>query len=128
MAGLTVHKLDSEEVNSIRGFIQASELMLESDKYSRFSPFDKYEDLDDEDEDKIKIEGIRKRIAKEEDIRPQDVDGRIVAYEYLKFKYTHRLPVVLLNATILIDNCCDPLLDYLAYRPSLTEIHVAPEQ
>lgn len=125
---MRMHKMEEKEIQAVREFIWAAEAMLEREKFSFTEPWAKWKDWDDDDDDKKIIQRIVRDVAREEGCSEDSVDGRIVAYEYIAKKYTHRLQVANMTASILIENCCDPHKNYLDYRPSLIEIHVAPEQ
>lgn len=125
---MRLHKLDKEDFVKIKIFIDALNLMLEKDKFSLTASQDNWKYLDDEDPDKIEILALIKQIKRNDDMDDDDeLDPRILAFEYLKKKYKN-LWLVNLTADILIDNCCDPQKTYLDYCPQLCELHVAPEQ
>lgn len=126
MPGMKIHKLEPKDFKVITEFIQACEAMLERGKFSLKSPYEEWREWDDDDKDKQKLLKIENYISKNEDM--EDVDGRIIAYEYLLSKYTHLLTLLNITADVLIDNCCDPMENSLEFLPSLTMCHVAPEQ
>ncbi len=128
MAGLRIHRLSKEDIKRVAAFANAAEAMLEKDKFSLKSAYDQWEEWDDDDEDKLLIYSIRKSLIRDEEMDEDRIDGRIVAYEYLRRKYTHMLDLVLLTTDVLIDNCCDPMESTLEFHPSIYEMHVAPEQ
>lgn len=125
---MKVAKPTDKMISGVNDFVHACENVLEQEKFSMRSPYEKWEEWDDEDEDKILIKKIRKAVAEEEGIDEDRVDGRILAYEFLRRKYNNRLSHITMTAHILLDNCCDPMDDCLAFHPSLYQNHVAPEQ
>ena len=125
---MRIHKMGSDELKEVLEFKNAAELMLERGKFSLTESFDEWRDMDDGDPDKIEIQKIQKRLCKEEDTDEEHLDGRILAYEYLKRKYTGRLWLAIITADTLIDNCCDPTKDYLDFYPGCEQLHVMPEQ
>lgn len=125
---MKIHKQSARDHQAVMAFVNACETVLERQKYSSTNPYDNWQEWDDDDADKQQILAIRKRIAKDDDIDENEVDGRIIAYEYLKGCYTHRLQLSVLSAQVLIENVCDETKDYLDYHPSFEQFHVAPEQ
>lgn len=125
---MRVHKASAKELESVREFTQACEAFLERERFSSKSPYEQWKDWDEDDKDKILVRKIVKEIVANEDIEEDDIDGRIIAYEYLRRRYSHRVGMVVMNADILIDNVCDPTKDYLDFHPMFYENHVAPEQ
>lgn len=125
---MRVAKPDQEILDAVTGFIHAAELMLEKGNFSLQCPYENCNDLDDDDEDKQIIIRLRKFIAANEEVEESEIDGRIVAYEYLRRKYSNRLGHLNMTAHVLLDNCCDPNKDYLDFHPSFEQRHVAAEQ
>jgi hypothetical protein len=118
-------------LESTKAFFNASELALEREKFSLKSAEDNWLDLDDDDDDKITILKIRAFIHANEEIDEEDIDSRILLYEFLKAKFRSTSSSwnrVQLAADILIDNCCDPTKDYLDFARGTQFLHVAPEQ
>lgn len=128
MPGMKIHKLSDADIERVRKFVQAAEMMLERGHFSLLDPHEQWQEMDDDDDDKIEILKIRKSIAYNEEIEEKEIDGRILAYEYLRKKYTHLLALNLLTTDVLISNCCDPMETTLEFHPSIYQNHVAPEQ
>lgn len=121
-------KADQNDLQSTKDFMNACELALESGKFSLSCPEDNWEDLDEEDEDRILIERIKRNLEEEEG---GSVDNRILMYEFLKKKFATascNWRRVLWGADMLIENVCDPMEDHLAFFPGFELFHVAPEQ
>lgn len=125
---MTIARPTQGILDGVTGFVHASEHMLEKDKYSFKDPYNDWEDWDEDDEDRKLIESIRDRLCKNEDIAKEDLDGRILAYEYLSRKYSNRLSHINVVCHALLDFCCDPTSDTLKMHPSFYQQHVAPEQ
>lgn len=123
-----MHKMEPDEIQAAHDFANAAEIMLERGKFSMESAYENWHSFDDDDKDKIEILALRKRLAKEEDTDEEDIDERILAYEYLRRKYSYRTKVAIMTAEILIDNACDPTKSYLDFHPSYYQNHVEPEQ
>lgn len=125
---MRMHKMEADELKAAHEFADAAELMLCWDKFSMNESYDSWKDMDDDDTDKIEILGIVKSICRDEGFSERHIDGRILAYEYLKRKYSYRNKVAVLTADILIEQVCDPLKTYLDLHPSYYQNHVEPEQ
>lgn len=123
---MKVHKIEPDALRAVTEFIHASEHMLERQEFSMKSPYEEWESWEDDDPEKIMLQKIKAFIRQNEDM--DDVDGRIVAYEYLRRKYTHGLSLANLSLHVLMDNCVDPMKDYLDFAPHFYTNHVAPEQ
>lgn len=127
---MKVVKPSPEEFQSLLIYMNSSELALDSAKFSLQNAQDNWEDLDDEDEDKILIKKLRDKIAQDEGIDIDDVDNRILMYEYLQYHFNKafRWRGVYWAAQILLDNIQDPFDDCLAFHPCFEQKHVANEQ
>ena len=90
---------------------------------------EQWRELDDDDIDKIAIQQIRKRVSKEEKISEDDIDFRIIAFEYMRKCFNDRqLKLCVLSAKTMIDYCCDPFEDTLRLNNIFFTQHVMPEQ
>lgn len=125
---MRVAKIEAKSLQKVTEFIHACEHMLEREKYSLKSPYEEWESWPDDDPDKIILQKIKNFIMQNEDMDEDEVDGRIVAYEYLRKKYTHSLSLANLTLNVLMENVCDPMKDYLDFAPHFYTNHVAPEQ
>lgn len=124
--GMKIAKPTNDILDSVRAFMNVCEFVLERDKWSMSAPEDRYldGDVDDNDDDVRAMLAIRKDLAEELYCEENEVDNRIVCFEYLKRKYTGREKHVLLTAEVLIDNVCDPQKSHLDYSPYLEVVHV----
>lgn len=131
MAYMTIARADKQDFDTTNAFMQAAESVLEKQKFSFLSPSESWEDWDDYDEDKKLIIKIRSRIAKEENCEEEEVDNRILCYEFLKDKFRHascNWRRVHWAADAWERYAQDPQKDILHFAPQFEQYHVAPEQ
>ena len=127
---MRIAKPTENDFINIKSFLSAAEQIWER-KWTFCESQDKWEDWDDDDEDKIEILKIKSQIAKEERLSIDDIDNRIVMYEFLKIKYReadYSWRRVVWGGEIVIDAACDPTLDYCDFMPGIVFNHVEPEQ
>lgn len=128
---MRIAKADDDDFKATRSFLHACENSLEKEKFSFVGADEQWLTWEDEDEDKILMMEIRKQLAKELYSDEEDVDNRLVIYEWLKEKFRkasnawHRITMA---ADTLIENVCDPTVDYLSFHPGFEYFHVANEQ
>jgi hypothetical protein len=129
---MNVAKASQQDIEKTTHFLRACELFWDNrPNYSMRTEEREWMTLDDDDPEKLLILDIRQQLAKNENVEPELVDHRILAYEYLRSKYKSadaRWKRVIMAADILIDNCCDPTEGHLAFYPGIELFHVAPEQ
>lgn len=132
MPGLRIAKATKDDIDITRSFLKSCEVFWDNrPMYSLRELESDWETWDDEDDDKIELLNIRKELSKEEDLIESDVDNRLIIYEFIKRKYKaadNKWGRVIMAADVLIDNCCDPTEDHLAFYPAFEIFHVAPEQ
>lgn len=124
-------KADDKDFDNVRTFLQACENSLERQKYSLCNPEDYWEEWDEDDEDKQRLTRIKKSLAKELGYSVKDVDNRLVVYEWLTEKFakaSFSWGRVTMAASVLIENMCDPTVDYVEFYPGFECSHVANEQ
>lgn len=132
MPGLRVGKADKEDIELTRDFLKACDMFW--DNRTRYSCRDietEWLEWDDEDDDKQELLRIRKGLSEDEGCDEEDVDNRLIIFEFIKRKYKRadcNWMRVVLAADLLIDNVCDPTEDHLAFHPSFEQFHVANEQ
>jgi hypothetical protein len=124
---MKVAKPTPDIIEAVNQFISVAQDLLEHQVFASCSPEESWKEWDECDDKKVCLR-IRKNIAQEEGISENDVDDRIVAYEFLKKKYTPRLSHVNMVCSVLLDACCNPTEDVLEWRPDIYFQHVAPEQ
>ena len=117
---MRVAKADKEEFDEVYNFINVMDALF--DNRSFFSQEECWRDWDDEKEDKkllLEIENDLK-LSEYED----EPDNRLILYEFIKRKwnkanYCGSFGRIVMNADVLIDNACDPDLDYLEFKPEI---------
>lgn len=119
----TVAKATKEEFDRVWGFVHPMEALFDGRGF--FSSEEDWRDWDDDDEDKKLLLKIEKElIAGGDDDYDEHVDNRLILYEFMKHKfleanYSGSIGRILFDCSTLIDNCCDPDLDYLEFKPSI---------
>lgn len=128
---MKVAKPDKQDFKGILDFMNAAEMALERQKFGITSSEDNWEEyLDEDDKDYKLIITMRKRIADEEGCDPENVDNRILMFEYLQRKFAASSSGwrrVYWAADILLDTCTDTYDHCLAWRPDAVLLHVANE-
>lgn len=122
-------KASSVDIDALVKFMNTVELTMESQKFALFATEKQWLDLDDEDEDKVRMLQIRKELADELGYSEEDVDNRMVIYEYLRelFRPASGWRRVAWGMDILVGCACDPQKDYLDWAPGIEQFHVANE-
>lgn len=122
---MKVAKAESEEFDKVYNFINIMETLFDTDGF--WSHEESWRDWDDDDPDKQLLLEIEKEVKESdgEDIW-DGVDNRLILYEFIKRKwqsanYCGSFGRIVCDANILIDNVCDPNLDYLEYKPDIKE-------
>ena len=124
--GLTVAKATKKEFDRDRvwEFVRPMEALFDDRPFFNDSEEEWRSWLDD-DEDKKLLLKIEKEI-KETDGTCWDgnADNRLVLYEFIKKKFlkanhTGSIGRILYDCETLIDNVCDPKLDYIEFKPSI---------
>ena len=127
---MRVTKATPKDLDAIFRFMQWCEMALEAQRYSMESPEQEWKKMDEDEPEFKLIKKQRKDLADEEGISEEDVDDRILMYEFLKMEFSKtsaRWRRVYTAADILIEAVCDPTDHCLAYFPGLELNHVAPE-
>ncbi len=90
---------------------------------NRWSNEESWIEWDDDNEDKLELLAIRKEIAEEEYCDEDEVDNRLVLYEFIKRRMRlcgcSNWQRVVTAAECLIGTFCDPQESCLAWRPDL---------
>ena len=123
MSVLKMAKAEKEEFELTMGFVRVMEALFESRSF--FSNEEDWRNWPDDDEDKKRLLEIEKEVIDEDgtcwDGKP---DNRLVLYEFIKRKWRAAnfygsFGRIIMDAEILIDNACDPELDYLEFKPEI---------
>lgn len=121
--GLTVAKATEEEFDRVWGFVHPMEALFDGRGF--FSNEEEWRGWPDDDEDKQLLLKIEKEIKESGgDCWDGKPDNRLILYEFMKRKfleanYSGSIGRILFDCRTLIDNCCDPDLDYLEFKPSI---------
>lgn len=116
---MRVAKAKEEEFERVGGFIRVMEALF--DGRSFFSMEECWKEWDDDDEDKKMLLEIERDLLESEG---EPVDNRLVLFEFIKKKwrkanYCGSFGRIVVDAQVLIDNACDPDLDYLEFAPKI---------
>ncbi len=119
---MKVAKATPEEFPPVQRFINRMESLLKPGRFR--SSEEDWRDWDDDDEDKNLLLEIEEELRETE--QDEEPDNRIVLFEYIKRKWNEAnrcgsFGRIVMDAAVLIDNVCDPALDYLEYRPEMLE-------
>lgn len=123
MSGLKMAKADKEEFEITMGFVRVMEALFECRSF--FSNEEDWRDWPDDDEDKKKLLEIEKEVIDEDGTcRDGKPDNRLVLYEFIKRKWRAAnfhgsFGRIIMDAKVMIDNACDPDLDYLEFKPEI---------
>lgn len=115
-------KADEQEFDKVMSFIQVMDELFMS---RFFSNEDDWRDWDDDNEEKKLLLEIEKEIRETDgELWDGSVDNRLVLYEFIKRRwrqanYCGSFDRIVMDASVLIDNVCDPDLDYLEYKPEI---------
>ena len=122
---MKVGKASPEEFDMVTGFINVMEDLFGGRSF--FSQEESWREWDDDDEDKKLLLEIEKEVKEEDGESVWDgVDNRLILYEFIKRKwrkvnYCGSFGRIVMDAEVLIDNTCDPNLDYLEFKPEIME-------
>lgn len=123
MSRLKMAKADPEEFERTMSFVRVMDSLFDSRSF--FSSEEDWREWDDDDEDKKMLLAIEEEV-KETDGTSWDgkADNRIILYEFVKRKwkqanFSGSFGRIIMDADVLIANCCDPNLDYLEFKPEI---------
>lgn len=117
---MKVAKADKEEFDKVYNFINIMNTLFDG---SFFSNEECWRDWDDDDKDKKLLLEIEQYLKNTED---EPVDNRLILYYFIKRKwkeadYYGSFGRIVTDADVLIDNVCDPDLDYLEYNKEIKQ-------
>lgn len=118
-------KANPEEFERTMKFVNIMEALFESNPYSLMESETSWREWDDDDEDKQLLLEIEKEVLEEDgDYWNGKPDSRLVLFEFIKRKwkesnYSGSFGRIIMDAEVLIDNACDPELDYLEWKPEI---------
>lgn len=116
---MRVAKAKKEEFDLVYKFIILMENLLDSRSF--FSQEESWRDWPDSDDNKKELLEIEDELKEYEG---DEVDNDIILYHFIKNQwrkanYCGSFGRVVCNADVLIDNACDPDLDYLDFKPEI---------
>ena len=120
---LTVAKAGKDEFKRVWSFVHAMENLF--DGRSAFSSEEDWRDWPDSDKDKKVILKIEKELVDAgEATWNGHADNDAILFTFIKRKWREAncsgsFGRILFDCETLIDNCCDPKLDYLEFKPSI---------
>lgn len=103
--GISLAIATEEDLDKTRGFLQVLDQLFDSRWFS--SHESQWEDWDDEDENKQHLLRVRKQLAWEEDCDEDEIDNKLILFEFIKQKYKEcdcHWGRSIMNAQVLIDN------------------------
>lgn len=121
---MRVAKADPKEFDKVYNFINVMNALFDTRFWSHE---EEWREWDDDDPDKKLLLEIEAEVRETdgEDIW-NGVDNRLILYEFIKRKWIEAdwsgsFGRIVTDAEVLIDNVCDPNLDYLEYKPEIKE-------
>lgn len=121
---MKVAKAEKEEFDKVYDFINVMDSLFDGRFWSHEEEWKEWDDDNPNKKLLLKIE---------EEIRESDgetiwdgVDNRLILYEFMKRKWMEAnwcgsFQRIVTNAEVLIDNACDPNLDYLEWNTEIKE-------
>lgn len=124
MAGLKMAKADPEEFDKVMDFVNIMDDFFDN-KF--FSTEEDWREWDDDNEDKKILLEIEKELIEDGEgtsVWDDHPDNRLILYEFIKRKwrsvnYSGSFQRIVMDAQVMIENACDPDLDYLEYKPEI---------
>ena len=110
---VTVAKADKDEFKLVWGFVHAMEALFDG----RGGFVEGWWTWPDDDKDYKMMRKIQKELDCDEE--DEQVVLEFVRRKFLEANYCGSFGRILFNCETLIENCCDPKLDYLEFKPSI---------
>lgn len=111
--GITVAKAKKSEFKLVWGFVHAMEALF--DQRSGF--VEEWWTWPDDDKDYKQLRKIQKELDCDEE--DDEVVLEFVKRKFREANYSGSFGRILFNCETLIENCCDPKLDHLEFKPSI---------
>ena len=111
--GLTVAKAKKSEFKLVWGFVHAMEALFDG----RGGFVEEWWTWPDDDKDYKMMRKIQKELDCDED--DEQIVLEFVKRKFREANYCGSFGRILFNCETLIDNCCDPKLDHLEFKPSI---------
>lgn len=110
---VTVAKAKESEFDLVWGFVHAMEALFDG----RGGFVEQWWDWDEDDEDYKLLRKIQKELECEEE--DDMILLEFVKRKFRKANYCGSFGRILFDCETLIENCCDPDLDYIEFKPSI---------
>ena len=111
--GITVAKAEKSEFKRVWGFVHAMEALFDQ----RGGFVEEWWTWPDDDKDYKQLRKIQKELDCDEE--DDEVVLEFVKRKFREANYCGSFGRILFNCETLIENCCDPELDYLEFKPSI---------
>lgn len=111
--GLTVAKAEKSEFKLVWGFVHAMEALFDQ----RGGFVEEWWTWPEDDKDYKQLRKIQKELGCDEE--DDEVVLEFVKRKFREANYSGSFGRILFNCETLIDNACDPKLDYLEFKPSI---------
>lgn len=122
--GMTIAKASKDDFEKVYNLLSPMEELFNS----KWCNEEGWTEWDDDDENKQELLAIRKEIAEDEYCEEDEVDNRLILYEFIKRRMRRcgcsNWQRVVIAAECLIDTFCDPQESSLCWRPDLEEVEV----
>lgn len=121
---MKIAKAEPEEFNKVMNFINIMEALFES--RGMFDNSECWRDWPDNDPDKQLLLKIEKEVIDEDGETLFGPDNRLILYEFIRRKWNEAnwcgsFGRIVFDAQVMIENACDPDLDYLEYNKNIKE-------
>jgi hypothetical protein len=111
--GITVAKAKKSEFKLVWGFVHAMEALFDQ----RGGFVEEWWMWPDDDKDYKQLRKIQKELGCDEE--DDEVVLEFVKRKFREANYCGSFGRILFDCETLIENCCDPKLDYLEFKPSI---------
>ena len=121
---MKVARADKEEFDNVYNFINVMDALFDTRWCSHEED---WKNWPDDDPDKQLLLEIEEEVKETDGENIWDgVDNRLILYEFIKRKwketnYCGSFQRIVTDAECLIDNVCDPEIDYLEFKPEIKE-------
>ena len=122
---IKIAKAEPEEFVRVTSFIRVMDELFQSRSF--FSCEEDWREWDDDNEDKKLLLEIEEEMMESEGTDCEGkVDNRLLLYEFIKRRWCYAndygsFDRIVMDASVLIDNVCDPEVDYLEYKPEIAK-------
>lgn len=113
-------KFDEADFDATNDFLSALDSIFDNRWFC--SNEEQWKEWDDDDPDKTLMLRIQHELGFEESCDPDDVDNRLIIYEFVKRKFRAcecGWRSVIMAADILVRAACDPMVDTVEWHPMI---------